>query len=77
MILRSAYRQTKQARSFATEALSSYDVCVIGGGHAGSEAAAASARTGARTVLLTHNPDTIGVMSCNPSLGAFVDHLAF
>ncbi|TIB78694.1 glucose-inhibited division protein A subfamily [Wallemia mellicola] len=69
MILRSAYKQTKQARSFATEALSSYDVCVIGGGHAGSEAAAASARTGARTVLLTHNPDTIGVMSCNPSLG--------
>lgn len=77
MILRSAYRQTKQARSFATDALSSYDVCVIGGGHAGSEAAAASARTGARTILLTHNPDTIGVMSCNPSLGAFMDHFAF
>lgn len=46
-----------------------YDVVVIGGGHAGSEACAAAARTGARTALVTPNIDNIGVCSCNPSFG--------
>ena len=46
-----------------------WDVIVIGGGHAGVEAAAASARMGAQTMLLTHRVDTIGVMSCNPAIG--------
>src|SRR6266581_1425764 len=46
-----------------------YDVIVVGGGHAGCEAAAAAARMGAKAALVTHRFDTIGAMSCNPAIG--------
>src|SRR5688500_15281251 len=52
-----------------TQPLERFDVIVVGGGHAGTEAALASARMGSATLLLTHNVETLGQMSCNPSIG--------
>jgi tRNA uridine 5-carboxymethylaminomethyl modification enzyme len=49
--------------------MNTFDVIVIGGGHAGTEAALAAARSGASTLLLTHSIETIGQMSCNPAIG--------
>ena len=56
-------------RTLAVDFPTRFDVIVIGGGHAGTEAALASARMGVRTLLLTHNIETLGMMSCNPAIG--------
>ncbi|XP_076337534.1 5-taurinomethyluridine-[tRNA] synthase subunit MTO1, mitochondrial isoform X2 [Tachypleus tridentatus] len=59
----------KQVASFTSTRNNCYDVIVVGGGHAGTEAATAAARMGCKTILLTHKVDTIGEMSCNPAFG--------
>lgn len=64
----SSYETLGQTLNFESNSLR-YDVVVIGGGHAGCEAASASARSGALTALVTLDPDKIGVMSCNPAIG--------
>ncbi|EQC26092.1 tRNA uridine 5-carboxymethylaminomethyl modification enzyme GidA [Saprolegnia diclina VS20] len=70
-MLASRVQRARRATSlrWLSQAARAYDVVVIGGGHAGCEAAAAAARTGAKTALLTQKLETVGEMSCNPSIG--------
>lgn len=49
--------------------MTKYEIIIVGGGHAGTEEALASARMGVSTLLITHNIDTLGQMSCNPAIG--------
>lgn len=64
-----AFFTVHQVIDLAVEFPTRFDVIVIGGGHAGTEAALASARMGVKTLLLTHNIETLGMMSCNPAIG--------
>jgi tRNA uridine 5-carboxymethylaminomethyl modification enzyme len=67
-MLRRLFRRST-SRTYTSSTLCQFDVIVVGGGHAGCEAASAAARLGARVALVTNRRDTIGVMSCNPSIG--------
>ncbi|KAJ8245886.1 hypothetical protein GJAV_G00261350 [Gymnothorax javanicus] len=68
-LLRPGILRLPSCRTSCDSSLKKYDVIVVGGGHAGTEAAAAAARVGADTLLITQKIQTIGVLSCNPSLG--------